>query len=221
MATLPPERSEPPSPPISRRARRTQEAPRRVGDVNEAALLEAARDLVLGGEFQQTPIRQIAERAGISRQTFYFYYQSKDDLLAQLVSETLYASQLWRATLYEHDWKDPAEAVRRQIEASVSVWRDNRELLGAANDMAPRAPAVRAQWIAIAEDSADFIADLVVSSTKIEALRDRDAARHMIVTIIWMIERNCYMHFVHGSDNDDEALIQRLSEIYVRAVGFD
>jgi hypothetical protein len=74
----------------------------------------------------------------------------------------------------------------------------------------------------LVEESADFLADQVVSSTKFEALRDRETACSMIVALIWMIERNTYMHVVRGNDDDsDAALAERLTDIYVRALGLE
>jgi len=198
-----------------------QDAPRRAGDRNEAALLEAARDLLRAGEFQATPIRQIAKQAGISRQGFYFYYKSKGELLAQLVTETLYGGQVWRETFSDADLNDPAGAIRRVLEASVTTWREQRAVLGAASEMAPSEPVILEHWTAVAEEVADFLADMVVASTSIEALRDRDAARRMFVTLVWMLERNCYMHMVHGSDESDAALAERLGDIYIRALGLE
>jgi AcrR family transcriptional regulator len=210
---------------FSRRARRIREArtaPFAAGDRNEAALLEAARALLLSGEFRTTPIREIAKAAGISRQGFYFYFKSKEELAAELVTEMLYRSQTWRATFYDDDRLSPADALRRVMTASVYGWRDNHVVLGAAIEMAARAPVITEHWIAVAEESADFLADLVVSETKIEALRERDAARRTIVSVIWALERSCYMHFVRGTDDDsDEALADRLTRILSAAVGFD
>lgn len=221
MANGPPQRVGTASPTLSRRARRLREAPRRAGDVNEAALLEVARELVHKGEFKTTQIGQIAKLAGISRQGFYFYYQSKDELLTQLVTETLHSSaQTWRTTLYEREWAEPSTAIREQVEAAVTMWRRHREVLRAGVELGPLS-LVQAQWVAIVKETADFLVELVVSSTKIEALRDPDAARHMMETLIWMIERNCYMHVVYGSDESDAALAQRLGDVYLRATGIE
>lgn len=198
-----------------------REAPRRAGDVNEAALLEAARELVQRGEFQTTPIGQITQRAGISRQGFYFYYQSKDELLAQLVTETLYGSQPWRETLYSRASAQAAAAVRELIAATLVMWRQNRAVLAAAVELGPRAPVVMAQWGAIVDETADFLTEMCVASTTIEALRDPGAARSTIVALIWLVERNCYMHVVQGGDEADAVISERLSDIWIRALGLD
>ena len=41
----------------------------------------------------------------------------------------------------------------------------------------------------------------------------------MFVTLVWMLERTCYMHMVHGSDESDAVLAARLSDIFIRALG--
>lgn len=196
-----------------------QEA-RRAGDVNEAALLEVARVLVEQGVFQTTTIGQIAERARISRQGFYFYFNSKDELLAQLVTDTLLSSQGWRATMYLEGSDDAAAGARERIITNLGAYRQNRELFRAAIEMGPRSPAVMEHWIALVEETADFLADETVAATTIEALRDREAARRAIVALIWMIERNTYMHVLRRQDAEsDEVFADRLSDLYVRALG--
>lgn len=196
-----------------------QEA-RRVGDVNEATLLEVARGLVEEGVFQTTPIGQIAERASISRQGFYFYFNSKDELLAQLVTDTLLSSQRWRATMYLEGSDDPAVGAREMIAVNVGAYRQNRELFRAAIELGPRTPAVMEHWIALVEETADFLADQTVAATTIEAFRDREEARSAIVALIWMIERNTYMHVLRPQDAEsDEVFADRLADLYVRALG--
>ena len=207
------------APTLSRRARRSGDAPSRVGDRNEAALLEAARDLLERREFNATPIRHIAQRAGISRQGFYFYFTSKDELLMQLVNDTLYASQPWRTTLYEHGTSRPADAVREIVTSTVGMWRTNRDMLVAMVETSPRTPAFMEQWVSVVEESAEFIADLVVAASDVDDLRDRTAARRALVSVIWMFERNCYVHFVGGSKETDADLADRLSALAARALG--
>jgi AcrR family transcriptional regulator len=211
------------TPTVSRRARRMREAPRRTGDVREAALLDVARALVQAGELQTTPIGQIAQRAGISRQGFYFYYKSKDELLAQLVTETLYTNMPWRETLYraDGDWGDPAVVMGRHVTSTVAMWREHRAVLCAAIEAAPRSEPVAAHWSAAVEETADFLVDLIVSATTIEALRDPDTARRTMASLIWMIERTSYMHVSRPTDETDAELAERITGLWVRGLGLD
>jgi hypothetical protein len=137
------------------------------------------------------------------------------------VTETPYDGQVWRESLYDSDWTDPANTMRRIMASSVATWSKHRQVLRTASEMAARAPVIREQWAAAAEESADSIADMIVASTTIEALRDHDAARRMMVTLVWMLERNCYMHSVYENDESDAALSLRLSDICIRALGLE
>lgn len=207
---------------LSRRARRARDAPRRAGDEREAALLAIAGDLVREGTFLQTPIGEIAAQAGLSRSAFYFYYQSKDELLAQLVTETLYgAMDRWRDDMYAEQYA-PRDRMHREVVRTVAMWRDSPEVLCAAVDIAPRSEAVMQHWTAAVEETADFNTELIVSATSFDDLRDPDRARETMASLIWMLERNCYLNIVQGGPpSGDEALADRLAAIAVRALGFD
>lgn len=206
------------SPAVSRRARRLREAGPRAGDAREAALIDVARALVETGEFQGASIRRIAEQAGISRQGFYFYFQSKDELLAQLVTETLHSM---RRPLEGRELGDAAETMRRLVAEIVAVWRRDREVLCATVELATRSESVLAHWSAEVTDGANVLVALISSATRIEALRDPAEASRTIATLIWMIERNCYMHMTRSSDETDAELAERLGELCVRALGLE
>ncbi len=49
-----------------------------------AAILDAAREMVLGSGSTRLSIRRLAERAGITHGTIYLYFRDKDDLLYQV-----------------------------------------------------------------------------------------------------------------------------------------
>ncbi|MDP9027569.1 MAG: TetR/AcrR family transcriptional regulator, partial [Actinomycetota bacterium] len=70
--------------------RRTQRAERpSKGDRRERALLDAAARLLEAGRFAGASVSEIAEEAEISRAAFYFYFASKQALLASLIDEAV------------------------------------------------------------------------------------------------------------------------------------
>ena len=60
------------------------------------AIYEAAIDLFGKKGFDQTTVEEVAQAAGVSRRSFFRYYPTKDDLLAQGV--VLYGAALTSAT---------------------------------------------------------------------------------------------------------------------------
>jgi|DewCreStandDraft_4_1066084.scaffolds.fasta_scaffold15737_5 AcrR family transcriptional regulator len=73
-------RKAPPASPATALQERKQQLVRR-------AIRDAALDLFLEKGFEATRIEDITERAGVSRRTFFRYFASKDDLMAQGVDE--------------------------------------------------------------------------------------------------------------------------------------
>jgi AcrR family transcriptional regulator len=63
-------------------------------EVVRVALSDAAEELFLSRGFERTTIEQIAHAAGVSRRTFFRYYESKEDVLVERsdrLGERLYA----------------------------------------------------------------------------------------------------------------------------------
>lgn len=52
------------------------------------AILDATRQLIVERGFHNTPMSQIASRAGVSAGTVYHYFENKDDLIHQLYKHT-------------------------------------------------------------------------------------------------------------------------------------
>ncbi|CAN0330689.1 unnamed protein product [Chrysoparadoxa australica] len=55
--------------------------------VTRADWLGAARDLLISDGVQSVKVQTIGARLGVSRSSFYWYFQSRQDLLDQLLSE--------------------------------------------------------------------------------------------------------------------------------------
>ena len=61
---------------------RTQETARRP-DRTRQALLDAFRDELIAGSYDQMTVRGVVERANVGRSTFYEHFESKEDLFRQ------------------------------------------------------------------------------------------------------------------------------------------
>jgi TetR/AcrR family transcriptional regulator, ethionamide resistance regulator len=135
----------PPRPPARRQqGRRTSPGGQRQPELREA-ILAATATLLGSRSFADLAVSDILSAAGVSRGSFYFYFDSKHDVLAELVR---------RAVARGHDaaapWlarpADPAAALRAGITAGARLWRDSAPVLRAIVENWRTDPRLTVLW---------------------------------------------------------------------------
>ena len=130
--------------PARRTARATRLRTPRKGDLTEQAILDTAERLLAERPLSEIAIDELARGAGISRPSFYFYFESREAILRTLserMSEELYrSSQVWLRRVHE----SPTEAIRRALEANVALWREHGPVLRATVQASERDAEVAA-----------------------------------------------------------------------------
>ncbi|HZX67347.1 MAG TPA: TetR/AcrR family transcriptional regulator [Candidatus Elarobacter sp.] len=114
------------------------------------AILAAFNDLVLTVGYDRISVRDIIERAGIGRSTFYEHFEDKDEVLRQSVTPVL---AVLAATVA--DAPPPAE-----LTVVVAHFKDNRRLLRAFFDGPPRRLLAR-YLAALIEERVTMMSDTV------------------------------------------------------------
>ena len=92
------------------------------GDQREQALIDAARVVFREKSISQVTIDELAGAAGIARSGFYFYFESKQALLAVLVDQRLAEADLEMAEWTTTEGPD-REALRRGLAAGLARWK--------------------------------------------------------------------------------------------------
>jgi TetR/AcrR family transcriptional regulator, ethionamide resistance regulator len=92
------------------------------GDQREKALIDAARSVFRDKPISQVTIDELAGAAGIARSGFYFYFESKQALLAALVDQRLAEADLELADWLASDGLDRA-ALREGLAAGLAKWK--------------------------------------------------------------------------------------------------
>lgn len=106
------------------------------GDRREQAILEVARELLKTRAIAQIPIDELASGAGISRSSFYFYFDSKQAVLAALLGEI--SVELAEENAAWLDGTGPDEpALRAATRHSVELWTRSGNLLTQAYAASP------------------------------------------------------------------------------------
>ena len=109
---------------------RAESGARRERALNETSsgardrIKQAARELLATHRYADISVAAILAESGAAKGSFYFYFASKEDLLAALVREAvaggLGAAELWTGTAKT---ADPVQAVRDGVAAGAHLWR--------------------------------------------------------------------------------------------------
>ncbi len=165
-------------------------------------------------------IDEIAQAAGLSRSSFYFYFASREALLSTLgerAQDEVFASA--NAWLNRTD-EPPANAIARVLTENLAMWRRHGPVLRALHDAANTDEQTDAVRLAIARRFVDAIA------AQIE--RERDAglappappsARRLAVILTGMNDRAFYDASRRpASRRRDQELVQALTTVWLRSV---
>ena len=190
------------------------------GDLKEQALLATAEQLLSEKPIHAIGVDELARGAGISRPSFYFYFDSKFAVLHALVDrvvrETYEIASGWLAD----DEAPPEESVRHNIEAVVEQWRRHGHVLRAAVETWGTVPEMGRYWEAIA---AGFVE---AAAAKITRERRAGAApagspdpRALATALVWMNERCLYTASIGAPTSlSTKELVDTLSTIWLRSI---
>ncbi len=193
----------PPRPPARRQqGRRTAPGGPGQPELREA-ILAATATLLASRSFADLAVSDILSAAGVSRGSFYFYFDSKHDVLAELVR---------RAVARGHDaaapWlarpADPAAALRAGITAGARLWRDSAPVLRAIVENWRTDPRLTVLW---QEQMDSFTRATVAQITADPAVAARLGGLDVTAVasaLTWLGERLYYLAAIGAPPFDDE-----------------
>src|SRR6516162_11665421 len=107
---------------------------RRRGDKHRQAIMQAVRDLLQEKPFAELSVSTISLRAGVARSGFYFYFDSKYAVLAQIIAEA--TEELEELTHYfapRQPGESPEQFARRMVGSAAAVCAHNDPVVMACN----------------------------------------------------------------------------------------
>ncbi|OMC09577.1 TetR/AcrR family transcriptional regulator [Mycobacterium sp. SP-6446] len=138
----------------------TPTARRSRGDLQREAIVSAVRELLQEGSFADLSVSTISERARIARSGFYFYFDSKYDVLAVILAEATH--ELEELTQYfapRAPGETPAAFARRMVGSAATVFAHNDPIMTACNDARNTDAKIRE----ILDGQIDVVIDQIVS----------------------------------------------------------
>jgi AcrR family transcriptional regulator len=189
------------------------------GDLKEQAILETCERLLGDRSLNEITVDELAAGAGISRPSFYFYFESKDAVLRALVEGV--ADEMYRESerWLERSAGPPAEIALHSIEASARLWKEHGPVLRAAHQAWGAVPGMREFW-------EDTVGRFVQQSAR--TIRDERRAgdapggpdpEALAKALIWMNERCFYTSSLGlGPALSEDELVPTLTAIWLRAI---
>jgi AcrR family transcriptional regulator len=180
----------------------------------QAAVLAATEALLTeGASYADLNIERIANRAGISRTAFYFYFRDKRELLMRLtedVNELLYQqADIWFSGVGE-----PESEIREALTNIAALYGEHGVLLRAIVEVSTYDEEVARFW---RETMGRFVE---ATRRRIEPA-GRSVARNAQATafaLCWMTERTMYQHLVQAGPMSREEMVEAMVGIWLHSV---
>ena len=195
-------------------------APRRrgpsKGDLKEEAILATCERLLGEKPLGEIGVDELAAGAGISRPTFYFYFESKNAVLRTLVQRLADQMYAEAASWLAREGDSPEVTVSRSIEAAAEQWREHGPVLRAAVEAWGSVPELQAFWEDIIRRFVDQSAARIAEERGAATQPQPEA---LAKALIWMNER-CFYTSSLGAEpalSDDE-LVATLTAIWLRSI---
>ncbi len=182
-------------------------------------LVSVVEELVENGvRYSDLSVESIITAGGISRSTFYVYFDDKGDLLVAMAQDVIGDLLADGASWWDLPVGATREDLRKALRVPIDTYRKHRTILGTIAETAAYDP--RAQ-----EQQQNLIGQVVSALTTYigDAQRagvadaELDAAR-TAQWLIWMIERGLYQLVGTADDEEVERQLDSLVEIVWRVV---
>ncbi|MBA3262593.1 MAG: TetR/AcrR family transcriptional regulator [Thermoleophilaceae bacterium] len=189
------------------------------GDLKERAILTTCERLLGDKALREIGVDELAAGAGISRPSFYFYFESKTAVLRALVerlADEMYAeAESW----LEREDDSPEVTVSRSIGAAAQQWREHGPVLRAAVQTWGSVPELRAVWEDVVRRFVEQSAARITDERSCGAAPPGPEPEALAKALIWMNERCFYTNSL-GADPSlaDAELVPTLTAIWLRSI---
>lgn len=194
-------------------ANREQQRQQRRAQI-ERRLLDATERLMRdGASFTELSVDRLSGEAGISRASFYIYFEDKGHLLRRLANQVFAdladsADRWWRVA-GRHDPGD----VRAAMDGIIASYRRHQPVLVALNEMAGYDPLVAATYRNLLTAVTGRMTRVIEDGQADGSIRPELPAATTASALTWMVERACQQNLPTASAGYDDELAATLAEI--------
>lgn len=192
--------------PQANREVRREQLERRLLDATERLMSE-------GASFTELSVDRLSTEAGISRASFYIYFEDKAHLLRllarQVMGDLADGAQRWWGVAWRYDPDD----VRAAMAGIIESYRRHQPVLVALNEMAAYDPSVTATYRDLLAGISHRLARVIADGQADGSIRRELPAATTAETLTWMVERACHQNLPVKPRDYDAELAITLAEI--------
>ena len=207
--------------PLGRRGRDRPSPPAGGDDQSglRESILAATERLLAERSFAELAVSEILTAAGVSRGSFYFYFESKHDVLAELVRRAVSRGHQ-AAAPWLGGPGDQAAALRAGITAGAELWRASAPVLRAVVENWRTDPRLTALWLEQMQTFTDAtLARITADPPTAQRLAGQDVAA-LASALTWLGERLYYLAAIGSPPFDDQdTLVETLLFLWTSALG--
>jgi TetR/AcrR family transcriptional regulator, ethionamide resistance regulator len=180
----------------------------------ERRLLDATERLMSeGASFTELSVDRLSTEAGISRASFYIYFEDKAHLLRglarQVMGDLADDGQRWWGVAWRHDPDD----LRAAIAGIIASYRHHQAVLVALNELAAYDPSVAEAYRELLTDISRRLTGVIEDGQADGSIRPELPAATTASALTWMVERACQQNLPTAPDSYDAELATTLTEI--------
>ena len=182
-----------------------------------AALLEAAERLLAERSLEELAVEDVLKEAGVSRASFYFYFESKHAIVAALLERIVDKVHAASLPWFERGDTPPEDALREAVTASLALWRRHSAVMSASVSW-QTVPELREVWGGVIARFTEAAAAQIERDREQGVAPPGAEAHRLAGVLIAMNERAFYYAVSAGDPGDDAALAETLVGVWVAAV---
>jgi AcrR family transcriptional regulator len=181
-----------------------------------ATILDATERLLADRRFDEITVADILTAADVARGSFYFNFESKHDVLAELVTRAISRGHSAARSWLDHEGDDERRAaVRRSIGEGAQLWAEQAPVLRAIVENWRADPKLTELWLRM---MGSFTAVTIDGISQDGAGQGADI-ESLSAALTWLGERLYYLAAVGVPPFDDqEKLVDVLTHIWMTAV---
>ncbi|MDI5980017.1 TetR/AcrR family transcriptional regulator [Amycolatopsis magusensis] len=187
------------------------------GDQRRRALLGALDELLREDTFAAINVRDIAQRAEVTRSAFYFYFENKAIAVAALCDE-MYQEAFTAGTELLSAEGAPEDRIRRTMAGLFDAWTKHRHVFRAMLDARDADRTVRELWDQDRESFVPQVASMIEQERAAGHAPDGpDAA--LLATVLLELNDRALERLSRGSASvPAEALLDTLVTVWLRTI---